>query len=54
VALAVVAIVVGVAGYVRLPEVTAAQFARLWDILDTIVVIGVVPMVILAQLAAGG
>jgi ESX secretion system protein EccD len=53
-ALAVVAIVVGVAGYVRLPEVTAAQFARLWDILDTVAVIGVVPMVILAQLAAGG
>jgi len=53
-ALVAVAILVGVAGYARLPEVAAAQFARLWDILDTVAVIGVVPMVLLAQLTVGG
>jgi type VII secretion integral membrane protein EccD len=53
-ALAVVAILVGIAGHVRLPDVAAAQFARLWDILDMVAVIGVVPMVLLAQLTVGG
>jgi type VII secretion integral membrane protein EccD len=48
-ALVVVAIGVAITSYVRLPEVPAARLSRLWDRLDPLAVLALIPMTLLAQ-----
>jgi type VII secretion integral membrane protein EccD len=49
VAVALVAATVTAAGYLRVSEVNAARLSRLFDRVDTVAVVVVVPMVLLAQ-----
>jgi hypothetical protein len=48
-ATAAATVAVAVPGYHRVSEVTAARLSRLWDRIDTIAVLAVVPMVLVAQ-----
>lgn len=43
------AVLIAVAGYTRLPEVTSARLSRLWDRVDLVAVVALVPIVLLAQ-----
>jgi len=48
-----IAFLVALAGYTRLPEVTSARLSRLWDRVDLLAVLALVPIVLLAQNVLG-